>query len=63
MPRQNATAEPQTFVEMVLVLLENRFPWLGSDDEDVSGADTVQELSDLHVELKQKRQRSASSLA
>jgi hypothetical protein len=43
--------EPQTFVEMVLVLLEDRFPWLGKDEEEVSGADTVQDLSDLHEEL------------
>jgi hypothetical protein len=49
MPR--AQGEPQTFVEMVRVLLEDRFPWLGKDEEEVSGADAVQDLSDLHEEL------------
>lgn len=48
---------PQTFVEMVLVLLEDRFPWLGND-EGASGTDTVQELSDLHEELIQRCKRS-----
>jgi hypothetical protein len=43
---------PQTFVEWVLVLLEERFPWLGSgQDEPVGGADTVDELADLHKSL------------
>jgi hypothetical protein len=38
----------QTFVEKVLVPLEERFPWLGSEhDEAVGGADTVDELTDL----------------
>lgn len=45
--------EPQTFVEMVLALLENRFPWLGKDEE-VSGAETVQDLTDLHTQLVHK---------
>lgn len=49
MPR--AQGEPETFVEMVRVLLEDRFPWLGKDEEGVSGADTVQDLNDLHEEL------------
>lgn len=50
------TGESQTFVEMVLALLEDRFPWLSSNEqEDVSGADTVQELSDLHESLVQQR--------
>jgi len=31
---------PRTFVEMVLVLLEDRFPWLGSN-QSVIGSDTV----------------------
>jgi hypothetical protein len=26
-----ATPEPRTFVEMVLALLEDRFPWLGKE--------------------------------
>ena len=39
----------RTFVENVLALLEERFPWLGKeDDEQVSGADTVDELADLY---------------
>jgi hypothetical protein len=46
-----AQGEPQTFVEMVRLLLEDRFPWLGKGEEEVSGADTVQDLSDLHEEL------------
>jgi len=28
----NNEAPPQTFVEMVLTLLEDRFPWLGKDE-------------------------------
>ena len=43
---------PQTFIEWVLVLLEERFPWLGSgQDEPVGGADTVDELADLYKSL------------
>jgi hypothetical protein len=46
----------QTFVEWVLALLEERFPWLGKeDDEQVSGADTVDELTDLHRSLTEER--------
>ena len=46
----------QTFVEKVLALLEERFPWLGKeDDEQVSGADTVEELADLHRCLTEER--------
>jgi hypothetical protein len=42
----------QTFVEWVLALLEERFPWLGSGrDEPVGGADTVDELADLYKSL------------
>jgi hypothetical protein len=48
--------DPQTFVEMVLVLLEDRFPWLGSrQQEQVSGADTVDTLSELHQRLCRQR--------
>jgi hypothetical protein len=48
----------QTFVERVLALLEERFPWLGSGrDEPVSGADTVDELADLYKSLLQQRDR------
>jgi hypothetical protein len=46
----NTKRDPRTFVEMVLILLEDRFPWLGSEEE-VSGADTVQDLSQLHSDL------------
>lgn len=46
----------QTFVEWVLVLLEERFPWLGSGrDEPVGGADTVDGLSDLYESLLERR--------
>ena len=47
---------PRTFVELVLQLLEDRFPWLGkTTDEQISGADIVDQLTDLHRELKSKR--------
>jgi transcriptional accessory protein Tex/SPT6 len=47
---------PPTFVELVLQLLEDRFPWLGkTTDEQISGADIVDQLTDLHRELKSKR--------
>jgi transcriptional accessory protein Tex/SPT6 len=47
---------PWTFVELVLQLLEDRFPWLGrTTDEQISGADTVDQLTDLHRELKSRR--------
>ena len=45
----------QTFVELVLALLEERFPWLGSgQDEPVGGADTVDELADLYKSLNEQ---------
>ena len=48
----------QTFVEWVLALLEERFPWLGSgQDEPVGGADTVDELADLYKSLIEQRDR------
>ncbi len=51
---------PRTFVEAVLALLEERFPWLGSEQaEPASGADTVDELSALYRSLIQKRERSS----
>jgi hypothetical protein len=38
------------------VLLEERFPWLGkNNDEPVSGANTVDELADLHRILIDRR--------
>jgi hypothetical protein len=46
----------RTFVENVLALLEERFPWLGKEsDESVSGADTVDELADMHRSLVNQR--------
>ena len=48
----------QTFVEWVLALLEERFPWLGSgQDEPVGGADRVDELADLYKSLIEQRDR------
>jgi hypothetical protein len=36
-------------------LLEERFPWLGkTTDEQISGADTVDQLTDLRRELKRR---------
>ena len=50
---------PQTLVEWVLILLEERFPWLGSgQDEPVGGADTVDELADLYKSLIEQRDKS-----
>ena len=47
---------PLTFVERVLQLLEERFPWLGKEeDAQISGADTVDQLTDLYRELKSTR--------
>ena len=49
---------PQTFVEWILALLEERFPWLGSGhDEPVGGADTVDELADLYRSLIEQRNK------
>jgi hypothetical protein len=53
----NKRSLPQTFVEKVLALLEDRFPWLGKD-VPASGAETVDQLNDLHDTL-QKARRSA----
>ena len=50
---------PQTFVERILVLLEERFPWLGSgQDEPVGGADTVDELAGLYKSLIEQRDKT-----
>jgi len=47
---------PQTFIEFVLALLDEHFPWLGSkEDEPVSGADAVDELTDLYRSLRKER--------
>jgi hypothetical protein len=41
-----------TFVDMVLVLLEDQFPWLATNSCDaISGADTVDQLIKLHASL------------
>lgn len=49
----------QTFVEWVLALLKERFPWLGSgQDEPVGGADTVDELADLYKSLIEQRDKA-----
>lgn len=37
------------------LILEARFPWLLDSDEDANGADVVDELSELHTELKKPR--------
>jgi hypothetical protein len=47
-------SEPRTFVEMVLALLEDRFPWLGKNIP-ASGSDTVDTLNDLHHTLRKAR--------
>jgi cytochrome P450 len=50
---------PQTFVEWVPALLEERFPWLGSgQDEPVGGADTVDELANLYKSLIEQREKA-----
>ena len=50
---------PQTLVEWVLALLEERFPWLGSgQDEPVGGAETVDELADLYKSLIEQREKA-----
>jgi len=48
--------QSQTYVDWVLALLEERFPWLGKESsEEVSGAETVDELADLHRSLTDQR--------
>ena len=52
----NKGRRSQTLVERTLVLLEERFPWLGkNNDEPVSGANTVDELANLHRILIDQR--------
>jgi hypothetical protein len=49
---------PLTFLDAVLALLEERFPWLGSgQDESVSSAETVDELADFYQSLARERDR------
>ena len=48
-----------TFVEWVLALLEEHFPWLGSgQDEPVGGANAVDELADLYKSLIEQRDKA-----
>ena len=50
---------PQTLVDWVLALLEERFPWLSSgQDEPVGGADTVDELANLYKSLIEQREKA-----
>jgi hypothetical protein len=43
---------PVTFVDMVLVLLENQFPWLATEPQNsISGADTIDQLIKLRALL------------
>jgi hypothetical protein len=54
-------SQPRTLLETVLALLEERFPWLGrSDQEEVSGADTIRQLSDLRETLTEQLAQSRS---
>ena len=58
----NIQQRPKNFVERVLALLEERFPWLGSgQDEQVCGADTVDELADLYHSLLRERNKEVSN--
>lgn len=51
----------QTFVAMVLAILEDRFPWLGSrQDKPARGADPVDELNDLSQSLVHECDRQES---
>ncbi len=45
---------PRTFVETALIVREDRFPWLRSN-QPVSGSDTVDQLSCLHQTLLKQR--------
>jgi hypothetical protein len=51
---------PQTFVEYVLSLLKERFPWISRKDEqkvseEVSGPDVIDELSDPRQKLTEEQ--------
>ena len=49
---RNEELKPVSFVDMALILLESRFPWLENPSEAaVSGADTVDALIELHASL------------
>jgi hypothetical protein len=60
----NESRDPRTFTNMVLVLLEDRFPWLAHGGSvPVSGADTIDELSQLHhALLEQSAARDAHNI-
>jgi hypothetical protein len=46
----------QTFAERMFTLLDERFPWLGKEnDEPVSEADTVDALATMHRALVDQR--------
>lgn len=48
----------KTFLDWVLALLHERFPWLGSADESaIAGADTIDELVGLHRLLIDEREK------
>jgi len=47
-------SDPQTLSEMFLVLLKDRFPWLGTD-EPADGVDTVERLSELYHSLLERK--------
>jgi hypothetical protein len=55
----NKRSQPQTFVEKVLALLEDRFPWLGKDPR-ASSAETVDQLSNLQDMLRKARRAARS---
>lgn len=63
---RNEELKPVSFVDMVLILLESRFPWLGNPSKAaVSGADTVDALIELHASLLRQptaHGRSSSSV-
>jgi hypothetical protein len=55
MTRDDNDSGPVTFLDMVLVLLEDQFPWLATESQDAaSGADTVDQLIKLHASLLQQ---------
>jgi hypothetical protein len=58
----NTDRRSQTLVERTLALLEEKFPWLGkNNDEPVSGANTFDELVDLHRILIDQRNAKNSN--
>jgi len=54
----NTDSLPQTFVELVLVLLEDHFPCLGTD-RDASGSETIDELNELHRTVRTAKTTAA----